>query len=160
MSSFIGAVHGVCYGVAATCDLTHGRSMAAILPAVMRFNLPARPRAFRRMAEILGTEQCGCVGRGARAVASPQWRGFWTASASAHRLRDYGLKARGRSLRIVELSWMQIGDFLESNVVAPSAGRTSSRSSPMRTDAWAFGRRFAQWPISGRHRERDGLPVR
>ena len=40
MSSFIGAVHGVSYGVAAICDLTHGRSMAAILPAVMRYNLP------------------------------------------------------------------------------------------------------------------------
>ena len=54
MSSFIGAVHGVSYGVAAVCGLTHGRSMAAILPAVMRFNLPASPAAFRRIAEIFG----------------------------------------------------------------------------------------------------------
>ena len=44
MSSFIGAVHGISYGVAAVCELTHGRSMAAILPAVMRYNLPANPR--------------------------------------------------------------------------------------------------------------------
>ena len=32
MSSFIGAVHGIWYGVAAACELTHGRSMAAVLP--------------------------------------------------------------------------------------------------------------------------------
>ena len=30
--SFIGAVHGIATGVAAVCELTHGRSMAAILP--------------------------------------------------------------------------------------------------------------------------------
>ena len=114
MSSFIGAVHGVSYGVAATCDLTHGRSMAAILPAVMRYNLPAAPAAFRRVAELLGAPTAGVSDDAAAALSVAAVEGLLDRVGAAHRLRDYGLRP-DQIPHVAELSWGQIEDFLESN---------------------------------------------
>jgi len=115
MSSFIGAVHGVSYGVAATCELTHGRSMAAILPAVMRFNLAAAPAAFRRVAELLGAPVAGVSDDGAAAALSvPAVEALLDRVGAAHRLRDYGLRPE-QIPHVADLSWGQIEDFLESN---------------------------------------------
>ena len=114
MSSFIGAVHGISYGVAAVCELTHGRSMAAILPAVMRYNLPANPAAFRRVAELLGRSTTGLGEDEAAALSVDAVEGLLDRVGVAHRLRDYGLQ-RDQLGAVADLSWGQIDDFLESN---------------------------------------------
>ena len=114
MSSFIGAVHGISYGVAGVCGLTHGRSMAAILPAVMRFNLPANPAAFRRIAEIFGRDVAGLPDIEAAALSIDAVDELLDRVGVAHRLRDYGL-AREQIGEVAELSWGQIDDFLASN---------------------------------------------
>jgi alcohol dehydrogenase class IV len=114
MSSFIGAVHGIATGVAAVCELTHGRSMAAILPAVMRFNLPANPRAFKRIAEIFGQQVSGMSDLEAARLSIVAVEQLLDRIGMAHRLRDYGL-GREDIAKVVELSWGQIEDFLASN---------------------------------------------
>ncbi len=115
MSSFIGAVHGISYGVAAVCELTHGRSMAAILPAVMRYNQPANPPAFRLVAELLGRRPAaGAVEADAAALAVTAVEDLLDGLGVAHRLRDYGLR-RDQIPTVADLSWGQIDDFLESN---------------------------------------------
>jgi alcohol dehydrogenase len=114
MSSFIGAVHGISYGVAAVCELTHGRSMAAILPAVMRYNLPSNPAAFRRVAELLGRSTTGLGEDEAAALSVDAIEGLLDRIGVAHRLRDYGLQ-RDQLDAVADLSWGQIDDFLESN---------------------------------------------
>ena len=114
MSSFIGAVHGVSYGVAAVCELTHGRSMAAILPAVMRYNLPSSPAAFRRIAEIFGRSTGGLADAAAGALAVEAVEDLLDRLDVAHRLRDYGLR-RDQIPEVADLSWGQMDDFLESN---------------------------------------------
>ncbi len=114
MSSFIGAVHGISYGVASVCRLTHGRSMAAILPAVMRFNLSANAAAFRRVADLLGWPTDGMSEQTAAARSVAAVEDLLDRIGVAHRLRDYGLE-REQLGTVAELSWGQIGDFLESN---------------------------------------------
>ena len=114
MSSFIGAVHGISYGVAAFCELTHGRSMAAILPAVMRYNLPANPSAFRRVAELLGRSTTGLGDDEAAALSVDAVEDLLDRVGVAHRVRDYGLQ-HGQLGEVADLSWAQIDDFLESN---------------------------------------------
>jgi alcohol dehydrogenase len=114
MSSFIGAAHGVSYGVAAVCGLTHGRSLAAILPAVMRYNLPASPAAFRRVAELLGHSTAGLSDPDAGVVAVAAAEDLLERVGVPHRLRDHGLR-REQIPAVADLSWGQIDDFLESN---------------------------------------------
>lgn len=114
MSSFIGAVHGISYGVAAACELTHGRSMAAILPAVMRYNLQTRPEPFVRLADVLGARQPEVADFKVARLSVVAVEELLDSVGVAHRLRDYGL-ARERIPEVADLSWGQIGDFLESN---------------------------------------------
>jgi alcohol dehydrogenase class IV len=114
MSSFIGAVHGVAYGVAAVCGLTHGRSMAAVLPAVMRYNLTANPAAFRRVAELLGRPTSGLPELEAAGLSVVAVERLLDRVGVAHRLRDYGMR-RGQIAAVADLSWSQIDDFVESN---------------------------------------------
>lgn len=114
MSSFIGAVHGISYGVASACGLTHGRSMAAILPAVMRFNLQTRPAPFVRVAEILGARPPEVADFKAARLSVVAVEALLDRVGVAHRLRDYGLR-RERIAEVAGHSWSQIDDFLDSN---------------------------------------------
>ena len=114
MSSFIGAVHGIAYGVAAVCELTHGRSMAAILPAVMRYNLQTRPAPFVRVAELLGARPPEVAAFKVARLSVVAVEELLDSVGVAHRLRDYGL-GREQITEVADLSWGQIGDFLESN---------------------------------------------
>ena len=114
MSSFIGAVHGISYGVAGVCGLTHGRSMAAILPAVMRYNLRTRPAPFCRIAEILGVQVSGLAEFKAARLSVVAVEELLDSIGVAHRLRDYGLRHE-QIAEVADLSWGQIDDFLASN---------------------------------------------
>jgi alcohol dehydrogenase len=114
MSSFIGAVHGVSYGVASLCDLTHGRSMAAILPAVMRFNIPANPAAFARVAALLGADVSGLGTLEAAELAVNAVEDLLDAVGVAHTVTAYGL-GEDQIEAAADISWSQIEDFLDSN---------------------------------------------
>ena len=114
MSSFIGAVHGVSYGVASVCGLTHGRSMAAILPAVMRFNIPANPGGFKRIAEIFGADTSGLTALQAAELGVVAVEGLLDAVGVPHTVSTHGLR-REDVQRVADLSWSQIGDFLDTN---------------------------------------------
>jgi alcohol dehydrogenase class IV len=114
MSSFIGAVHGVSYGVASVCGLTHGRSMAAILPAVMRFNIPANPGGFKRIAEIFGADTSGLPALQAAELAAVAVEGLLDAVGVPHTVSAHGLR-REDVQRVADLSWSQIEDFLDTN---------------------------------------------
>jgi alcohol dehydrogenase class IV len=115
MSSFIGAVHGMSYGVAGACSLTHGRSMAALLPAIMRFNIPGNPAAFCRVAQLLGVDTSGLTlleGAEASVVAV---EGLLDSIGVAHRLRDYGLAEDDLDGLLDETYEPAAEDFLVSN---------------------------------------------
>jgi alcohol dehydrogenase class IV len=114
MSSFIGAVHGVSYGVASHCALTHGRSMAAILPAVMRFNIPANPAAFKRIAELFGKDVGGLTSLQAAALSVVAVEELLDAIDVPHTLGAHGLR-REDIEKVADLSWSQIEDFLDTN---------------------------------------------
>ena len=151
MSSFIGAVHGASYGVAAVCGLTHGRSMAAILPAVMRYNLPASPGAFRRIAEIFGRPTGGLADEAAGALAVDAVEELLDRVGVAHRLRDYGLRARPDP--------RGGGPLVGPDRRLPRVQRTPLRQAGRRVDprrcvlrCGPSIRRLAQWPYQ------DGAP--
>lgn len=114
MSSFIGAVHGVSYGVASLCKLTHGRSMAAILPAVMRFNIQADPSAFGRIAELLGKKIDGLTTAAAAELSVEAVEELLDAVHVAHTASAYGLTEDDVEAA-ADISWSQMEDFLESN---------------------------------------------
>jgi alcohol dehydrogenase len=114
MSSFIGAVHGVAYGVASVCALTHGRSMAAILPAVMRFNIPANPAAFKRIAELFGMDVTGLTSLQAAELSVVAVEELLDAIDVPHTLSAYGLRREDLE-KVADLSWSQIDDFLATN---------------------------------------------
>jgi alcohol dehydrogenase class IV len=114
MSSFIGAVHGVSYGVASLCGLTHGRSMAAILPAVMRFNIPADPSPFKRIAELFGVDVGGLTALEAAERAVQAVEELLDAIDVAHTVSSYGLREDDIEAA-ADISWGQIEDFLDSN---------------------------------------------
>ena len=54
LSSSVGAVHALSYPLAGKYHLTHGRSLAAILPHVMKYNLPGNPERYALAAELMG----------------------------------------------------------------------------------------------------------
>jgi alcohol dehydrogenase class IV len=50
----VAAVHALEYPLGGTLHCSHGAGNGLLLPHVMRFNLPARPREFARIAALLG----------------------------------------------------------------------------------------------------------
>jgi alcohol dehydrogenase class IV len=55
----VAAVHALEYPVGGAVHCSHGAGNGLLLPYVMRFNLPARPRQFARIAELLGQDVTG-----------------------------------------------------------------------------------------------------
>lgn len=89
-SAPLGAVHGLAYTVGARYRLSHGRSMAAILPAVMRYNLPGCPDRFCRIATLMGKRVDGLSQLAGAAVAVEAVEELLDTIRVPHRLRDYG----------------------------------------------------------------------
>ena len=88
----------------------------------MRFNLPANPKAFKRIAEIFGQQVSGTSDPEAARLSIVAVEQLLDSIGVAHRLRDYGLR-REDIPKVVELSWSQIDDFLGSNARLRQAGR-------------------------------------
>lgn len=55
----VAAVHALEYPIGGTLHCSHGAGNGLLLPYVMRFNLPARPREFARIAQLLGENVVG-----------------------------------------------------------------------------------------------------
>ena len=55
----VAMVHALEYPLGAAVHCSHGGGNGMLLPYVMRFNLPARQKAFGRIAELLGEETSG-----------------------------------------------------------------------------------------------------
>ena len=54
VNSGLGAVHALTYPVGMEFDLGHGLANAVLLPAVMKYNVPAEPERFADVAHLLG----------------------------------------------------------------------------------------------------------
>ncbi|NLG69871.1 MAG: iron-containing alcohol dehydrogenase [Firmicutes bacterium] len=55
----VGLIHGLEHPVSGRHGAVHGEGLAALAPAVMAFNLPARLERFARIAELLGQQTAG-----------------------------------------------------------------------------------------------------
>ncbi len=89
----VAAVHALEYPVGGAVHCSHGAGNGLLLPAVMRFNLPARLPQFARIARLLGEDVAGLTERQAaeRAVTAVE------------RLRDdIGVPRRLRDLGVTE----------------------------------------------------------
>jgi alcohol dehydrogenase class IV len=89
----VAVVHALEYPVGGATHCSHGAGNGLLLPYVMRFNLPARPREFAAVARLLGEDVAGLDERQAaeRAVAAVE------------RLRaDIGIPGRLRELGVRE----------------------------------------------------------
>jgi alcohol dehydrogenase len=85
----LGAVHGLTHELTARFPISHGQSNAILLPAVMRYNLTARPDRFAEIATIFSATQANPASDTA-ADAVGQLCG---AIGLAGRLRDFGVAA-------------------------------------------------------------------
>src|SRR5205823_12697667 len=68
----VALVHAMEYPVGGAVHCSHGAGNGLLLPYVMRFNLPARVKAFAEIAALLGENVTGLTERdaAARAVAA------------------------------------------------------------------------------------------
>src|SRR5439155_8084370 len=55
----VAVVHALEYPVGGATHCAHGAGNGLLLPFVMRFNLPARPREFAAIARLLGEDVSG-----------------------------------------------------------------------------------------------------
>ncbi len=89
----VAVVHALEYPVGGATHCSHGAGNGLLLPYVMRFNLPARPREFAAIARLLGADVAGLDERQAAE------RGV----AAVERLRaDIGIPGRLRELGVRE----------------------------------------------------------
>ncbi|MBW2369801.1 MAG: iron-containing alcohol dehydrogenase [Deltaproteobacteria bacterium] len=92
MSSMLGAVHGLSYPIAGHLELSHGRSMAPLLPHVMRANIPGNAPRFALVADLLGYETIGLSDLEAAEMAADAVEKLLDVIGVSYRLRDYGAK--------------------------------------------------------------------
>lgn len=92
MGSWLGAVHGLSYPIAGACGLTHGRSMAPLLPHIMRFNAPGNPEAYARVAELMEYDTEGMTTLEAAELAADAVEVLLDTIGVSYRLQDYGVK--------------------------------------------------------------------
>jgi alcohol dehydrogenase class IV len=89
----VAVVHALEYPVGGATHCSHGAGNGLLLPYVMQFNLPARPREFAAIARLLGEDVGGLSNEEAAA----------SAVAAVGRLRDdIGIPRRLRDLGVTE----------------------------------------------------------
>jgi alcohol dehydrogenase class IV len=88
----VAVVHALEYPVGGAVHCSHGAGNGLLLPHVMSYNLPARPSAFARIAELLGENISGLgeVDAARRAVAAVDR--LRADIGVPGRLRDIGVK--------------------------------------------------------------------
>jgi alcohol dehydrogenase class IV len=88
----VAAVHALEYPVGGAVHCSHGAGNGLLLPAVMRFNLPARLPQFARVAELLGENVAGLGERQAAERAVTAVERLRDAIGIPGRLRDLGVR--------------------------------------------------------------------
>lgn len=88
----VALVHALEYPIGGATHCSHGEGNGLLLPHVMRYNLPARPERFARIAELLGEDiaDIGPHAAGERAIAAVAR--LASAIGIRPRLRDLGAR--------------------------------------------------------------------
>lgn len=87
----VAAVHAMEYPVGGATHVSHGAGNGLLLPAVMRFNLPARRTAFASIARLLGEDISGCEEQQAAERALVAVERLSAEIGIPQRLRDLGV---------------------------------------------------------------------
>src|SRR5262249_28088641 len=88
----VAAVHALEYPIGGAVHCSHGAGNGLLLPYVMRFNLPARPRQFARIADLLGEDGSGLSVEQAAGKAIEAVMKLRSDIGIPGRLRDIGVK--------------------------------------------------------------------
>lgn len=113
VSASVGAVHALSYSIANAYHLTHGRSLAVLLPHIMRFNLPGNPERYASVAMLMGKEVDGLSRLEAAELAVEAVQEILDAVAVSYRLRDYG--ASEDDLPKLAEETMEVAAFFDAN---------------------------------------------
>ncbi|MBI4832779.1 MAG: iron-containing alcohol dehydrogenase [Candidatus Lindowbacteria bacterium] len=113
VSSSVGAVHALSYAVGSAYHLTHGRSLAVLLPHVMRFNLPGNPARYARAAALMGKDIEGLSTLEAAQLAVEAAEEILETVGVSTRLRDYG--ASEDDLQRLTEETMEMAGFFSYN---------------------------------------------
>jgi alcohol dehydrogenase class IV len=113
VSASVGAVHALSYSIASAYHLTHGRSLAVLLPHVMSFNLPGNPERYARVAMLMGKEIEGLSTLDAAEMAVEGVEEILDAVEVSYRLRDYG--ASEEDLPRLTEETMEMAAFFDAN---------------------------------------------
>lgn len=85
------AAHAIQAPIAAVAHAPHGFGVGALLPYVMRFNLPERVEAFARMAVVLGVAEPGAAPLAQARAAILRIEALLEAAGAPLNLRDLGV---------------------------------------------------------------------
>lgn len=88
----VAVVHALEYPVGGATHCSHGAGNGLLLPFVMRFNLPARPREFAAIARLLGEDVSGLTDTQAAEQAISAVEKLRADIGIPTRLRDLGVK--------------------------------------------------------------------
>ncbi|RJP18578.1 MAG: iron-containing alcohol dehydrogenase [Candidatus Abyssobacteria bacterium SURF_5] len=113
ISSSVGAVHALSYPLAGKYHLTHGRSLAAVLPHVMDFNRAGNPERYARVAELTGKGTEGLTALEASELAVEGVTDILDAVEVSYRLQDYG--ASQNDIETLTEEAMATAPFFEYN---------------------------------------------
>jgi alcohol dehydrogenase class IV len=118
----LGAVHGLTAPIGGHLGAAHGEANAALLPAVVRFNAPAVPERYARIARLFG------------------WTGSSDTDGAAHLARSLG--ERNRSLGIPRVRDLGVTatniPLLARDALGPISNCNSNPRSVSQTDAEAI----------------------
>src|SRR5947208_3444433 len=88
----VALVHAMEYPVGGAVHCSHGAGNGLLLPYVMRFNLPAKTKAFAEIARMLGVDTAGLEDRAAADKAVAAVEKLRNDIGVPARLRDIGIK--------------------------------------------------------------------
>jgi alcohol dehydrogenase class IV len=89
----VAVVHALEYPVGAATHCSHGAGNGLLLPFVMRFNMPARPKEFATIARLLGEDVAGLGDQAAALRAVSAVENLRRDIGIPGRLRDLGVKS-------------------------------------------------------------------
>lgn len=88
----VAVVHALEYPIGATVHVSHGAGNGLLLPYVMRFNRPAKPSQFARIATALGLETTHLTEEAAGLAGIAEVERIRTAIGIPSRLREIGVR--------------------------------------------------------------------
>jgi alcohol dehydrogenase class IV len=113
VSSSVGAVHALSYSIASAYQLTHGRSLAVLLPHIMSFNLPGNPERYARVAMLMGKDIEDLSALEAAELAVEAVEDTLDAVEISYKLSDYG--ASEEDIPKLAEETMEVAAFFDAN---------------------------------------------